>query len=101
MIQLNSANLPEIARSSESARVALPVYDRAAASAGIVHFGVGGFHRAHQARIIDDLLGQGLAGDWGICGVGVMESDLRMRDALAAQDGLYTLVEKHPDGPHI
>lgn len=98
MIQLNSANLPEIARSSESARVALPAYDRAAVSAGIVHFGVGGFHRAHQARIIDDLLGQGLAGDWGICGVGVMESDLLMRDALAAQDGLYTLVEKHPDG---
>lgn len=98
MIQLNTALLPQIARDEKSAGVRVPAYDRSVVTAGIVHLGVGGFHRAHQAMIIDDLLGQGLALDWGICGVGVMESDLRMRDALAAQDGLYTLVEKHPDG---
>ncbi|MFC5929885.1 mannitol dehydrogenase family protein [Cryobacterium melibiosiphilum] len=78
--------------------VALPAYDRVGLSAGIVHFGVGGFHRAHQALMIDDLLAQGLARDWAICGVGVMPSDVRMRDALLDQDGLYTLVVKHPDG---
>lgn len=78
--------------------VEIPAYDRAAVRAGIMHFGVGGFHRAHQAMVIDDLLAKGAANDWGICGVGVMPSDRRMRDALASQDYLYTLVEKHPDG---
>ncbi|WP_166979661.1 mannitol dehydrogenase family protein [Paramicrobacterium fandaimingii] len=78
--------------------VAVPAYDRSQVTAGIVHFGVGGFHRAHQAKVIDDLLAQGTANDWGICGIGVMPSDMRMRDALTAQDYLYTLVEKHADG---
>ncbi|WP_137149514.1 mannitol dehydrogenase family protein [Mycolicibacterium sp. CR10] len=78
--------------------VAVPTYDRSEIGIGIVHFGVGGFHRAHQAMYIDQLLERGLAGDWGICGVGVMPADLRMRDALDAQDGLYTLILKNPDG---
>jgi len=78
--------------------VQVPAYDRAGLTAGIVHIGVGSFHRAHQALIIDDLLNQGLARDWAICGVGVMPADAAMRDALMAQDGLYTLVAKHPDG---
>ncbi|GAB3581172.1 mannitol dehydrogenase family protein [Leifsonia lichenia] len=73
-------------------------YDRSGVSCGIAHIGVGGFHRAHQAAAIDDLLRQGLARDWGICGIGVLPSDSRMRDALAAQDHRYTLVVKHPDG---
>jgi mannitol 2-dehydrogenase len=47
---------------------------------------------------LDRLMSQGTALDWGICGVGVMPADRAMRDALAAQDGLYTLVLKHPDG---
>lgn len=47
---------------------------------------------------VDRLLEQGLAADWGICGVGVMPVDLRMRDVLHAQDGLYTLVVEHADG---
>jgi mannitol 2-dehydrogenase len=78
--------------------VQVPRYDRAGLTAGIVHFGVGAFHRAHQAVAIDDLLNMGQARDWAICGVGVMPADAAMRDALVAQDGLYTLVLKHPDG---
>ncbi|MFC0680064.1 mannitol dehydrogenase family protein [Lysobacter korlensis] len=78
--------------------VELPAYDRSAASTGIVHFGVGGFHRAHQAMVLDDLMRAGLALDWGICGVGVLPVDARMRDVMREQDCLYTLVEKHPDG---
>jgi len=73
-------------------------YDRTAITAGIVHFGVGGFHRAHQAMYIDRLMRAGQANEWGICGIGVMPSDQRMRDVLRAQDGLYTLLERHPDG---
>ncbi|WP_051367132.1 mannitol dehydrogenase family protein [Hamadaea tsunoensis] len=75
-----------------------PAYDRGGVRTGIVHFGVGGFHRAHQAVILDDLMNAGLADDWGICGVGVLPGDARMRDALAARDHRYTLVLKHPDG---
>jgi len=78
--------------------VPTPRYDRAGISVGIVHFGVGGFHRAHQAVYVDQLLEQGLARDWGICGVGVLPVDRRMRDVLRAQDGLYTLVVEHNDG---
>ncbi|MDV6275847.1 mannitol dehydrogenase family protein [Rhodococcus erythropolis] len=76
----------------------VPNYDRSKVTTGIVHFGVGGFHRAHQAMYIDTLLRRGEGLDWGICGVGVMPSDKRMRDALRAQDGLYTLALKHADG---
>lgn len=78
-------------------RVPVPGYDRSAVTVGIVHFGVGGFHRAHEAMYTDTLLGRGVI-DWGICGVGVMPADRRMADALGAQDGLYTLVTKAPDG---
>lgn len=70
-----------------------PTYDRAASSAGILHFGVGGFHRAHQAIYTEMLLNQGKAQTWRICGAGVREADRGMRDALAAQDYLYTLYE--------
>jgi mannitol 2-dehydrogenase len=78
--------------------IAKPTYDRNEISVGIVHFGVGGFHRAHQAMYVDALLDDGKAKDWGICGVGVMPADRRMADVLAAQDGLYTLVTEYPDG---
>ncbi|MGC0364623.1 mannitol 2-dehydrogenase [Rhodococcus sp. 27YEA15] len=76
----------------------VPTYDRSRITTGIVHFGVGGFHRAHQAMYIDALLREGDGFDWGICGVGVMPSDQRMKEALDAQDGLYTLALKHADG---
>jgi mannitol 2-dehydrogenase len=78
--------------------VSTPSYDPAAVASGIIHFGVGGFHRAHQAMYLDRLLDGGAGTDWGICGVGVMPADAEMAQALAAQDHLYTLVVKHADG---
>jgi mannitol 2-dehydrogenase len=78
--------------------VSVPTYDRSRIRTGIVHLGVGGFHRSHEAMYIDRLLEQGQAQDWGICGVGALPSDRRMAEVMAAQDNLYTLVVKHPDG---
>lgn len=78
--------------------VATPGYDRSTVTAGIVHFGVGGFHRAHQAMYLDRLLHQTGERRWGICGVGVLPGDAKMARALEAQDHLYTLVLKHGDG---
>lgn len=75
-----------------------PAYDRSGVSTGIVHLGLGGFARAHLAAYVDRLLAQGEARDWGICGVGLLPGDRRMREVMAAQDCLYTLVVKQPDG---
>jgi mannitol 2-dehydrogenase len=80
------------------AAVSVPGYDRAQVRTGIVHLGVGGFHRSHQAMYLDRLMEQGGALDWGICGVGVLPGDRRMAEVMAAQDCLYTLVVAHPDG---
>ena len=80
------------------ASLATPRYDRSALTAGIVHFGVGGFHRAHQAMYLDRLMNAGHALDWAICGVGVLPSDARMKQVMDNQDCLYTLVVKNPDG---
>jgi mannitol 2-dehydrogenase len=93
MLPLNARTL-----SSLPADLPVPSYDRGALRTGIVHFGVGGFHRAHQAMYLDRLMNDGKALDWAVCGVGVMPADRRMRDVLTAQDGLYTLVAKAPDG---
>jgi len=79
-------------------RLPVPAYDRDLVTPGMVHIGVGGFHRAHQAMYHDQLMNQGAGLDWGICGVGVLPEDLRMKQVLDAQDGLYTLVLKHNDG---
>ncbi len=76
----------------------LPAYDRDLVTVGVVHVGVGGFHRAHQAMYLDRLMCQGAAMDWGICGVGQLPADRHMKEAMDAQDGLYTLVVKHSDG---
>ncbi|MFY2789011.1 mannitol dehydrogenase family protein [Rhodococcus sp. MALMAid1271] len=78
--------------------VEVPTYDRAAVTTGIVHFGVGGFHRAHQAMYVDRLLARGEASDWGICGVGVLPHDRKMKEVMDEQDCLYTLALKHSDG---
>jgi mannitol 2-dehydrogenase len=75
-----------------------PSYDRRRVQVGIVHLGVGGFHRSHQAMYLDRLMEAGEALDWGICGVGILPADRRMADVLAAQDCLYALVVRHPDG---
>jgi mannitol 2-dehydrogenase len=88
---LSSAALPSLS-------VPAPTYDRSAASVGIVHLGVGNFHRSHMARYLDRLLEEGEGLDWGICGVGVLPGDAAMRDVMRAQDCLFTLVVRHPDG---
>nr|WP_298136473.1 mannitol dehydrogenase family protein [uncultured Pseudomonas sp.] len=73
--------------------IALPAYPLDATRQGIAHIGVGGFHRAHQAVYTEALMNQGEALDWSICGIGVRDGDRAMRDALAGQDYLYSLVE--------
>ncbi|UXT50940.1 mannitol dehydrogenase family protein [Agrobacterium tumefaciens] len=73
---------------------AIPAYSRADLSAGIVHFGVGNFHRAHQAVYLDDLFNTGTDHDFAIIGAGVLPSDAVMREKLAAQDFLTTVVEQ-------
>jgi len=78
--------------------VSRPRYDRRALRSAIVHMSVGGFHRAHQAVYLDELLGRGEAEGWGICGVGLLPQDARMRDVLRAQDCLYTVVERSAAG---
>jgi mannitol 2-dehydrogenase len=83
---------------AHAAALPTPSYDREQVGAGVVHIGVGGFHRAHQAMYHDRLLAAGDAAGWGICGLGILDADARMAEALRAQDGLYTLVEKHADG---
>jgi mannitol 2-dehydrogenase len=90
-MRLGKSTLPDIP-------IAKPTYARDDVAVGIVHFGVGGFHRAHQAMYLDALLEKGLASRWGICGVGVLPGDRKMADALGAQDGLYTLLLENPDG---
>ena len=83
-----SARLSNSALSRLPDSVERPRYDRAATTAGIVHLGLGAFHRAHQAVFVDDCLNAGEAG-WGIVGTSLRSPDTR--DALAPQDGLFTL----------
>ncbi len=78
--------------------ISAPDYLDAEVTVGIVHFGVGNFHRAHQAMYVDQLLSAGQGSEWGICGIGLLERDIVMRDALVGQDCLYTLTLRHPDG---
>lgn len=93
MTRLNSKTLSNL-----SDEVACPTYDRQALSQGIVHLGVGAFHRAHQAVYCDDVLA---AGDprWGIKGVSLRSPD--MRDALDPQDGLYTMCVRSGEGDQV
>jgi mannitol 2-dehydrogenase len=78
--------------------VALPAYDRSKLTPGIVHIGLGNFHRAHMAVYLDDLFAMGLCHDWAILGAGVREGDARMREALKAQDCLSTVITLDPKG---
>lgn len=77
---------------------ALPRYDRGRIAAGIVHLGVGAFHRAHQAVYVDDCLAAGETG-WGIVGASLRSTDTR--DALEPQDGLYTLAVQDSSGDSL
>nr|WP_314258120.1 mannitol dehydrogenase family protein [uncultured Devosia sp.] len=89
--KLSAAALPEITTA------AVPAYDRNALKAGIVHFGVGNFHRAHQAVYLDDLFATGSDHDWALIGAGVRDADEAMRQKLKAQDWLTTVVEQEAD----
>ncbi|MBN9243683.1 MAG: mannitol dehydrogenase family protein [Mesorhizobium sp.] len=82
----NLASLP--------AAVARPRYGRESLKAGILHFGVGNFHRAHQVVYLDDLFNLGLGHDWALVGAGVFEGEKAGRDKLAKQDWLTTVVEQ-------
>ncbi|TPI13266.1 mannitol dehydrogenase family protein [Mesorhizobium sp. B4-1-3] len=77
---------------------AIPRYDRRAVTPGIVHLGVGAFHRAHQAAYVDACLADGES-DWGIVGVSLRSPDTR--DALEPQDGLYTLAIRDSAGEQL
>ncbi len=83
MTQLNEGTRHHLPES-----VAQPGYDRAAWAPGIVHLGIGAFHRAHQAVYTDDVLGR-YGGDWRIIGVSLRST--AVRDALEPQDDLYTV----------
>jgi len=87
--KLSLATLKEVERTA-----GVPSYDRSGLKAGIVHFGVGNFHRAHQAVYLDDLFNLGEDHDWAIVGAGVLPSDEAMRAKLAGQDFLTTVVEQ-------
>ena len=89
-LRLSNANLDRI-----TAQIGRPTYDRSGIRPGIVHLGIGAFHRAHQAVVIDDLLARG-ASEWGIVGASLRSSDTR--DALAPQDCLYTLAVRSGAG---
>jgi len=80
--------------------VAVPRYARRALRAGIVHIGVGNFHRTQEALYIDACLHRPGQEDWGICGVGLTDGPAARAKAAAynAQDGLYTVTEFAPDG---
>ena len=91
---LNTALLPSL-----SPEVARPAYHRAALRPGILHVGVGNFHRAHQAVYLDDLFNAGRDLDWAVLGAGIRPGDAAMRRALAPQDWLTTVVELEP-GAH-
>ena len=90
---LNQKNLAQLGN-----RIPVPTYDRDAQKVGLVHIGVGGFHRAHQAFYTHKLMEGFGAEGWSICGIGLREGDRKIHDVLQKQDGLYTLIVKHPDG---
>ncbi len=75
-----------------------PGYSRNVLSAGIVHIGVGNFHRAHQAMYLHNLFNSGEARDWAIRGAGTKSYDVAMRDKLKSQDWLTTVVELDANG---
>ncbi len=78
--------------------IKVPTYARGDLSAGIVHIGLGNFHRAHQAWYLHRLMEQGMARDWAILGAGVRPADAAQREKMLAQDCLTTLIELDPAG---
>ncbi|WP_138441290.1 mannitol dehydrogenase family protein [Marinobacter alexandrii] len=91
-MKLNNSTLDQL-----SPEVSVPAYERGNLRHGIVHIGVGGFHRAHEAAYTHQLLQAGGSADWSICGVGLREADRTMQQVLSGQDHLYTLIELGAD----
>lgn len=91
--KLNNQNLSKF-----KDQVTIPTYRRDDVKTGIVHVGIGGFHRAHQALYTDQLLQDTNNKEWGICGVALLDFDQKIYNTLKDQDGLYTLVVKELDG---
>jgi mannitol 2-dehydrogenase len=89
MTRLSLSNLSKIAP-----RASIPKYRREDLKPGIIHIGVGNFHRAHLGVYLDDLFNLGTDHDWALIGAGVMPGDEVMRQKLAAQDYLTTVVEQ-------
>lgn len=98
MVQTTRLSLQTLGDLGPAVRV--PHYERQQLSAGIVHIGVGNFHRAHQAVYLDRLFDLGEGHDWAIIGAGVRPADAEMRARLLAQDHLTTIVELAPSGHH-
>lgn len=92
-VPLSAATIDDLA-----GHIVVPGYDRSGLEVGIVHFGAGAFHRAHQAMYLDRLLSAGQARDWAICAVDVLTADRPKRAVFRSADGLYTLMVKQPDG---
>lgn len=92
-IELNTSALAQLPDT-----IGTPSYDRSALTAGILHVGIGNFHRAHMAVYLDRLFALGESHDWALCGAGVRAGDATMRDRLAKQDWLTTVVELDPSG---
>ncbi|MCX5569967.1 mannitol dehydrogenase family protein [Kaistia nematophila] len=91
MHALSSAPLASITTAT------VPTYDRAALKAGILHFGLGNFHRAHQAVYLNDLFQSGQGHDWAIIGASVREADAPIQQKLKGQHWLTTVVEQEAD----
>ncbi|WP_425983188.1 mannitol dehydrogenase family protein [Brevundimonas sp. TWP1-2-1b1] len=90
--------LSDTALSALPADVAIPGYDRAQVKTGVVHLGIGAFHRAHQAVVFDDALASGDL-RWGVLGASLRSPGVR--DQLNPQDGLYTLVVRDGSDEHL
>lgn len=93
MVALSNSTLKDLPEAVDR-----PRYDRAGLTPGIVHIGLGNFHRGHQAWYLHRLMQKGLALDWAIIGAGVRAGDEAQRHRLAAQDYLTTLIELDPAG---
>ena len=91
LLDLNNKNLPKF-------NITKPQYDRSKLTPGIVHIGVGNFHRAHLSWYLHRLMQKNKNLDWGIIGSGVLDYDHQMQQKLKKQDFLTTLIELDPDG---
>lgn len=88
--------LSEATLSTLRGKISVPTYDRRQLTLAILHIGVGGFHRAHQAVYLENLLNAG-GTSWGECGVGILPGDARMNQVLHSQQNLYTVFTRGKD----